>query len=137
MAVSVTWRIIPLVQTRPKRSVAPPPARFAKCSCSPTPVAFSAGSNDNITALTTVRPPAYKIVDSFRPGGDPERYAFRSPIEVFDHEQHGPIRGDETQRGPNRREHEGLDRELTDDARSARTEHATQGDFPSRIAVLA
>ena len=68
MAVSATWTIIAPVQTRPKRSVAPPLPRFARCGCTRARVTFSAGRNDNIAALTTARPPAYRIVESFRPG---------------------------------------------------------------------
>ena len=58
MAVSATWTIIAPVQTRPKRSVAPPLPRFARCGCTRARVTFSAGRNANIAALTTARPPA-------------------------------------------------------------------------------
>ena len=68
MAVSATWTIIAPVQTRPKRNVAPPLPRFARCGCTRARVTFSAGRSDNIAALPTARPPAYRIDDSFRPG---------------------------------------------------------------------
>ena len=68
MAVSATWTIIAPVQTRPKRSVAPPVPRFARCGCRRARVTFSAGRSDNIAAPTTARPPAYRIVESFSPG---------------------------------------------------------------------
>ena len=68
MAVSATCAIIAPVQTRPKRSVAPPVPRFARCGCTRARVTFSAGRKDNIAAQTTARPLAYTIVVSDKPG---------------------------------------------------------------------
>ena len=130
MAVSATWTIIAPVQTRPKRSVAPPVPRFARCGCTRARVTFSAGRNDNIAALTTARPPAYRIVESFRPGVIQNGAPPAGPVDVFDPPRQRPVGGNETDRSRDGREHKGLHEELTDDARAARTERGTHGDFP-------
>ena len=93
-------------------------------------VTLSAGRSDNITAAMTARPPAYRIVDSFRPGVIQKGTPPEAWLKVSSRPRHGPVGRHETGRSRNRREHESLDEELSDDARAAGTERGTHGDLP-------
>ena len=128
IAVSATWNTIAPVHTRPKRSVAPP-ARFARCGCTRARVALSAGRNDNIAAQTTARPPAYRTVVSLRPGviqnGAPPEDRFTASIP------HVSARSAAMQADNRceRRQDQGLDEELRDDAGPARAERGPYRNF--------
>jgi hypothetical protein len=62
-------------------------------------------------------------------GRDPERNAFLARGHRFDAPAQRAIDGDQTGRGREGREHQGLDEQLTDDSRAACTERRTYGHF--------
>ena len=82
-----------------------------------------------MAALTTARPPAYTIVESFRPGVIQNGMPPAARFEVLDPPRDRPVGGQEADRGRDRRQHERLDEELADHARAACTERETQGDL--------
>ena len=122
MAVSATCAIMAVVQTRPNRSVLPPAPRFIKCDCRRVRVTLSAGRSDTMAAPDDREAAGVENRRDFKAGRHPERNASLALGHRFDSPAQRAIGGDQTDRGRDGREHQGLDEQLTDDSRAARTE---------------
>ena len=102
MAVSATCAIIAPVQTRPKRSVAPPVPRFARCDCTRARVTLSAGRNDSMRRADDREAAGIQDRRELQAGRHPERCAALALLTAFDPPRQRPVGGDEADRGRDR-----------------------------------